>query len=122
MDCSGNLNPEKAVTTDTVTPTLAAASAGSTQGMHESILCQHPAQYVMQNQRVSYSMEQDFNPQTTEHTSIHVSWLPYQSGPSPSHSSSQGGQVSNELSSGLWGAAKRNSRDYLCNFQEEMAP
>lgn len=62
LDCSGNLNPEKAVTTDTVTPILAAASAGSTQGIHESTLCQHPAQYVMQNQRVSYSMDQYFNP------------------------------------------------------------
>lgn len=62
LDCSGNLNPERAAITDPVTPTLAAARAGSTQGTHESTLCQHPAQYVMQNQRVSSSVDWDFNP------------------------------------------------------------
>lgn len=119
LDCSGNLNPERAATADTVTPTVAAASAGSTPGMHESTLCQHPAQYVMQNQRVS--VDQDFNPPTTEHTSVEISWLPYQSWPCPSHSSSQGDQLCNEQSTGLWGAGKQNNRDYLCNFQVEMS-
>lgn len=60
-------------------------------------------------------------PPTTEHTSFHFSSLPNQAEPCPSHSSSQGGQVGNELSSGLWGAGKRNSRDYLCNFHLEMS-
>lgn len=61
-------------------------------------------------------------PPTTEHTSVQISSLPHQAGPCPSHSSSQGRQVHNELSSGLWGAGKHNSRDCLCNFQTEMSP